>query len=128
MFDISAHRILTDDQIKTWQLQIQQRASQRRYVFPNYFTRSCIIHFDTPTYREMRSFVEHAITRIQRSPNHANKDLIQWQRRLRVLCKSQPFGVSLWRQLVYDVEFDDLSASVGFYFINQRKQPAKAST
>ena len=118
MFDPNAHSIITDAQIRHWQLYLQNKTyTDPYYAFPNDFIHNCIFHFDIALYREVKSFIELAIHHIhQNQEQQPNTKLIMWQRNLRFRCKTQPFAFSTWRQLIYDIEFDDLGNSVGFTF------------
>ncbi|CAE7356429.1 unnamed protein product [Symbiodinium sp. CCMP2592] len=118
MFDPTAHSIIADEQVRHWQLYLQNKTyADPYYTFPNHFIHNCIFHFDVALHREVKSFIELSIHHIQEDQEQQpNTKLIAWQRNLRFRCKIQPFAFSTWQQLIYDVEFDDLANSVGFTY------------
>ena len=118
MFDPTAQSIITDEQIRHWQLYLQNKTyADPYYTFPNDFIHDCIFHFNSALHREVKGFIQHAIHHIHHNKEHQpNIKLILWQRNLRFRCKVQPFPFSTWRQLIYDAELDDLANSVGFTF------------
>ncbi|CAE7344568.1 unnamed protein product [Symbiodinium microadriaticum] len=122
MFDPTAHSIITDEQIRHWQLYLQNKTyADPYYTFPNDFIHDCIFHFNSALHREVKGFIQHAIHHIHHNKEHQpNAKLILWQRNLRFRCKVQPFPFSTWRQLIYDAELDDLANSVGFTFREQQ--------
>ena len=124
LFDLKAHTMLTDEQLKTWQARLRQQARHMGHIFPDRFTRNCLYHFDPATYRDVRKFVHIALAAIQQGGQRANP-LIHWQRSLRLRCKTQPLPVGLWRQLIYDCELDDLASSVGFSCSASQKEYRK---
>ena len=113
LFDLRAHSMLTDDQLKSWQTRLQQQTKHVAHAFPDRFTRNCLYNFDPETYRDVRKFVHVALAAIQQGTRQTTA-LIRWQRSLRLRCKMQPLPLGLWRQLIYDCELDDTASSVGF--------------